>query len=183
MNKEKFQALVWDQSAGISEISTTSKISSSIMFLVVASQNYIVSDLDLNDLIGVLNDYLIGSLNGFELNNLQDELLFGLAANAFMWKMMDMNLLNQVYSELKRYELVQTSVGFSADIVHMNKNWYCYNKHMNKDFSVDAALNCLRSLDALSYDEQLTEDQKRCVIGLAQQLRDYLRTRGWLYPA
>lgn len=108
MNKDKFQALVWDQSVGISEISTSSKISRSIISLIVPSQNYIVSDFDLNDLIGFLNDCLLGYLNGIELNNRRDELLFGLAASGYMWSVMGMNLLNQVYSELKKFELVQT---------------------------------------------------------------------------
>ena len=57
-----------------------------------------------------------------------------------------MTLLEQTYRGLRDAGLVGTAEAFSTNYLGKNKNWYAWQKHAGRDFSVAAAVQCLRSL-------------------------------------
>ena len=57
-----------------------------------------------------------------------------------------MTLLEQTYRGLRDAGLVGTAEAFSTQYLGKNKNWYALQAHYGRDFSVAAAVNCLRYL-------------------------------------
>lgn len=57
-----------------------------------------------------------------------------------------MTLLEQTYLRLKHAGLVSCAEAFSTAYLDKNKNWYAYQTHSARDFSVSAAVQCLRSI-------------------------------------
>jgi len=54
-----------------------------------------------------------------------------------------MTLLEQIYRRLHDTQLVGCAEDFSMRYLGKNKNWYAYQTHTGREFSVDAAINCL----------------------------------------
>lgn len=57
-----------------------------------------------------------------------------------------MTLIEQTYSILKQAQLTTTRQAFSREYVGKNQNWFAYQAHMQRDFPVAAAIQCLRSI-------------------------------------
>jgi len=74
-----------------------------------------------------------------------------------------MTLLEKTYSELSSVGLVPSAAAFSADYLDKNKNWFAYQKHLGRDFSVDAAIHCLRRTRAQQLAPKLTQAQQHAL--------------------
>ncbi len=59
-----------------------------------------------------------------------------------------MSYLENTYQTLKQAQLTTTREAFSRDYVGMSRNWFAWQRHMNRDFSLPAAIRCLRSIRA-----------------------------------
>lgn len=59
---------------------------------------------------------------------------------------MNMTLTEHIYQTLKQAQLTTTREAFSRDYVGMNRNWFAWQRHMDRDFSLPAAIQCLRSI-------------------------------------
>ena len=57
-----------------------------------------------------------------------------------------MTLIEQTYAILKQAQLTTTRQAFSREYVGKNPNWFAYQTHMQRDFPITAAINCLRSI-------------------------------------
>jgi hypothetical protein len=57
-----------------------------------------------------------------------------------------MTLLEQTYTQLKQVGLVNCAEAFSRNYLQKNCNWFAYQKHTGRDYSVGAAIACLRSI-------------------------------------
>ena len=86
-----------------------------------------------------------------------------------------MTLVEQAYSELREAELVTTHKQFSTQFVGKNPNWYSYQKHVGRDFSVLAAAHCLRALSKLANADSIQPMQRHSLARITVKLSDYLR--------
>ena len=86
-----------------------------------------------------------------------------------------MTLIEKTYTELRAAELVATRVQFSRQYVGKNPNWYSYQTHMRRDFSVSAAVECLRALKQHEHAATLDNKQTQSIHKITQQLDAYLR--------
>lgn len=57
-----------------------------------------------------------------------------------------MTLLEQIYTQLQHNELARHKEHFSQHYLGKSKTWYAVQTHEGRDFSVDAAIHCLRTL-------------------------------------
>ena len=57
-----------------------------------------------------------------------------------------MTLLEQIYRELRAAGLTNCAEAFSRDYLGKNKNWYAFQTHTGRDFSLGAAVLCLRAV-------------------------------------
>jgi hypothetical protein len=55
-------------------------------------------------------------------------------------------LLEEVYQALKQASLICSAQAFSADYLGKNRNWYAFQAHHKRDFSVSTAIACLRAI-------------------------------------
>ena len=86
-----------------------------------------------------------------------------------------MTLVEQAYSELREAELVTTHKQFSTQFVGKNPNWYSYQKHVGRDFSVLAAAHCLRALSKLANADSIQPMQRHSLARASLLLSAYLR--------
>ena len=86
-----------------------------------------------------------------------------------------MTLIEQTYTELRAAELVATRVQFSTQYVGKNPNWYSYQLHMGRDFSVLAAAHCLRTISKLSNADNIQPMQRHSLSRVSLLLSAYLR--------
>jgi len=87
-----------------------------------------------------------------------------------------MTLLEQTYRQLKGAGLVHCAEAFSRDYVGKNDNWYAYQKHTARDFSVSAAIQCLRSIRSQQHNNALSKAQRAVLQRAAEQLTTHLNT-------
>ena len=85
-----------------------------------------------------------------------------------------MTLLENTYRQLNDVGLAHCAAAFSADYLGKNKNWYAYQKHSKRDFSIDAAVQCLRNIRAQQLATKLTQAQQHALAKAAQHLLDHL---------
>ena len=86
-----------------------------------------------------------------------------------------MTLVEVTYSELREAGLVTTREQFSIQYVGKNPNWYSYQIHVGRDFSVSAAVHCLRAIKQLVDAVTMQGKQRRSLAHTAQLLCGYLR--------
>ena len=86
-----------------------------------------------------------------------------------------MTLIETTYRELHEVGLVRTREQFSTDYVGKNSNWYSYQTHMGRDFSVLAAANCLRTITKLAHVSTVQPQQQRSLSRVSALLSSYLR--------
>lgn len=57
-----------------------------------------------------------------------------------------MTLLEKVYGSLVEHDLVQNGEEFSTNWCGKSKSWFGERRHSGRDFSVTAAIDCMRSV-------------------------------------
>ena len=87
-----------------------------------------------------------------------------------------MTLLEEIYHQLRSAGLVGSAEDFSQRYLSRNKNWYAYQRHLGGDFSVGAAIQCLRYMRALQRDLTFRGAQERVLASAAVQLHGHLFT-------
>ena len=85
-----------------------------------------------------------------------------------------MTLLETTYKQLHSIGLVACAEAFSADYLGKNRNWYAFQKYAGRDFSVAAAIQCLRSVRLKQRNAQVPTQQQLTLLQLEQQLLDHL---------
>lgn len=85
-----------------------------------------------------------------------------------------MTLLETTYTNLHSIGLVACAEAFSADYLGKNRNWYAFQKYTGRDFSVAAAVQCLRSVRLKQRNAQLPKQQQVTLQQLEQQLLAHL---------
>jgi hypothetical protein len=88
-----------------------------------------------------------------------------------------MTLLETTYSHLRQAGLVSCAETFSIDYLGKNKNWYAFQTHSERDFSVDAAVQCLRSIRDQQHTQELTQAQQQALRTAERALLAHLNTQ------
>jgi len=88
-----------------------------------------------------------------------------------------MTLLEKTYSDLSSVGLVQCAAAFSADYLGKNKNWFAYQKHVGRDFSVDAAIQCLLRIRTQQQAPKLTQAQQNALAAVEFELLAHLNVQ------
>jgi hypothetical protein len=88
-----------------------------------------------------------------------------------------MTLLESTYRQLNSAGLVNCAAGFSSDYLGKNKNWFAYQKHSKRDFSIDAAVQCLRSIRDQQHTQELTQAQQQVLRTAELELLAHLNTQ------
>ena len=87
----------------------------------------------------------------------------------------NMTLIEHTYQTLKQAELTTTREAFSRDYVGMSRNWFAWQRHMNRDFSLTTAIRCLRSIRAQQQrDPALNMMQLHALIQAEHRLLQHL---------
>ncbi|PTX73536.1 DUF6626 family protein [Sulfitobacter mediterraneus] len=74
-----------------------------------------------------------------------------------------MTLLESTYRQLHNAGLVHCAEAFSSTYLNKSKNWYAYQKHTRRDYSIDAAVQCLRSIRDQQQTLELTQAQRHAL--------------------
>jgi len=85
-----------------------------------------------------------------------------------------MTLLENTYRQLNEVGLARYAAAFSTDYLGKNSNWYAYQKHSRRDFSIDAAVQCLRSIRAQQLKPKLTQAQQNALAAVEFELLAHL---------
>ncbi len=88
-----------------------------------------------------------------------------------------MTLLENTYRQLSSAGLVNCAARFSSDYLGKNKNWFAYQKHSKRDFSIDAAVQCLRSIRDQQHTQELTQAQQQVLRTAELDLLAHLNTQ------
>lgn len=86
-----------------------------------------------------------------------------------------MTLLETTYRQLHSAGLVHCAEAFSRDYLGKNSNWYAYQKHTARDFSVNAAIQCLRSIRFQQRQTAISTEQQAALRAVDQKLVQHLR--------
>ncbi|KPA22694.1 hypothetical protein shim_09810 [Shimia sp. SK013] len=87
-----------------------------------------------------------------------------------------MTLLESTYRQLHSAGIVHCAEAFSSTYLSKSKNWYAYQKHSKRDFSVDAAVQCLRSIRSQMRAAAISTAQQELLAQLEQQLLAHLNS-------
>lgn len=85
-----------------------------------------------------------------------------------------MTLLETTYEQLRNAGLAPNAQAFSVEYVGKNKNWYAYQKYTQRDFSVSAAVLCLRALRKRQASKELYPAQREALETAERALLAYL---------
>lgn len=88
-----------------------------------------------------------------------------------------MTLLETTYRQLRSAGLVHCAEAFSRDYLGKNSNWFAYSKHMGRDYSVGAAIQCLRSIRSKQRSSDLSKAQQVALRRIETQLATHLNTQ------
>jgi hypothetical protein len=88
-----------------------------------------------------------------------------------------MTLLEKIYRELRTAGLTHSGEEFSINYLGRSKNWYSFQKHKGRDFSVAAAVQCLRSLRSLQTAPSIEQAQRRALAAAERALLEHLNHR------
>jgi len=58
----------------------------------------------------------------------------------------NMTIIEQTYQLLKQAKLTTSRESFSQAYLGKNRNWFAWQRHVKRDFSLSAAIQCLRSI-------------------------------------
>ena len=85
-----------------------------------------------------------------------------------------MTLLERTYTQLRNAELVHCAEAFSRNYLGKNSNWYAYQKHTGRDYSVAAAIQCLRNIRSQQRQTAISTAQQQTLQATELQLLAYL---------
>ena len=85
-----------------------------------------------------------------------------------------MTLLEQTYLQLRDTGLVKCAEDFSRNYLGKNKNWYAFQTHNGRTFSVSAAVQCLRSIREQQSLAELGDSQNAVLDWAEVELLTYL---------
>ena len=85
-----------------------------------------------------------------------------------------MTLLEQTYRQLQGAGLVHCAEAFSRNYLGKNSNWYAYQKHTGRDYSVGAAIQCLRNIRSQQRQTAISTAQQQTLKATEKQLLAYL---------
>jgi hypothetical protein len=89
-----------------------------------------------------------------------------------------MNIMNDTYTALRNAKMIRSGRQFSSTYVLRNANWFAYQKHNSRDFSLGAAIDCLRSVrKQIERQSALNEVQTRVLQAIEDQLTAYLKSK------
>lgn len=88
-----------------------------------------------------------------------------------------MTLLENTYRQLRNAGLVDSAEAFSSTYLTKSKNWYAYQKHTGRDYSVDAAIQCLRGIRDSKRKHSRNEFQHLALDDVEKNLMSYLKTK------
>ena len=74
------------------------------------------------------------------------------------------------YRQLRSAGLVDCAEAFSSKYLGKNKNWYAYQKYTGRDYSIHAAIQCIRSLRSQQRVPAINTEQRKVLTRLEQQL-------------
>lgn len=88
-----------------------------------------------------------------------------------------MTLIEHTYQTLKQAGLTTTREAFSRDYVGRSRSWFAWQRHMQRDFCIAAAIHCLRSIrDQRQREPALAREQLQALstaeLGLLQHLNE-----------
>jgi hypothetical protein len=85
-----------------------------------------------------------------------------------------MTLLETTYRQFRSAGLVHCAEAFSREYLGKNSNWYAYQKHLGRDYSVGAAIQCLRSIRHHLAKPSLGLTKRKTLIATETQLLMHL---------
>ncbi|MGG7646302.1 DUF6626 family protein [Rhodovulum sp. YNF3179] len=85
-----------------------------------------------------------------------------------------MTLLETTYRQLRCAGLVHCAEEFSRYYLGKNSNWYAYQKHTGRDYSVNAAIQCLRSIRSKQHSNELSKAQVEALQRVEQRMIAHL---------
>ena len=88
-----------------------------------------------------------------------------------------MTLMECTYRQLRSVGLVDCAELFSQNYLNKNRNWYAFQKHSKREFSIDAAVQCVRSIRSQQIATKLTEEQKSALAELELSILKHLKER------
>lgn len=92
-----------------------------------------------------------------------------------------MTLIETTYQSLKQAKLTTTREAFSRDFVKRSRSWYSYTTHVHRDFSVAAAIDCLRSIHEIqAQGDELTPYQQQTLTSVENKLKTLLSARHFI---
>jgi hypothetical protein len=87
-----------------------------------------------------------------------------------------MTLLETVYRHLKRNQLTHSAEHFSKEYLNKSRSWYAVQTHLHRDFSLSAAIECLRHIRTAQRSLTATTDTQQLNLAeLEQLLAQYLK--------
>jgi hypothetical protein len=87
-----------------------------------------------------------------------------------------MNIMNDTYTALRNAKMIKSGRQFSITYVLRNANWFAYQKHNGRDFSLGAAIDCLRSVrKQLKREAALNEVQTQALQAIEDQLSEFVQ--------
>lgn len=88
-----------------------------------------------------------------------------------------MTLLEQTYIQLKQVGLINCAEEFSRDYLNKNSNWFAYQKHTGRDYSMSAAIHCLRTIRFQQRNTAITTAQAQALKNTEQKLLAHLNAQ------
>lgn len=85
-----------------------------------------------------------------------------------------MTLLEQIYTQLQHNGLARHQEHFSQHYLGKSKTWYAVQTHEGRDFSIDAAIACLRTVRCTATDSGLSAAQQLALNKAEQLLAQHL---------
>lgn len=87
----------------------------------------------------------------------------------------NMTLIERTYQTLKQAKLTTTREAFSRDYVGMSRNWFAWQRHMKRDFSLISAITCLRCIRARQdYSLPLNRTQRMALDTAERQILEHI---------
>ena len=87
-----------------------------------------------------------------------------------------MNIMNHTYTALRNAEMIKSGRQFSITYVLRNANWFAYQKHNHRDFSLASAIDCLRSVrKQFGREAALSEVQTRALQAIEDRLSEFVQ--------
>lgn len=89
-----------------------------------------------------------------------------------------MTLLETVYRHLKHNELTHSAEHFSKEYLNKSRCWYAVQTHMQRDFSLSAAIECLRHIQTKQVIKDTNcEAQEAAIVVIESLLDNYIKVK------